>query len=106
MRCLSKNKISKLNTDRANAIKVAAETRGVIMHRLVGPLPRANLGMTCLLVVMYEFSKYVVVYPLRRPTTDIILRKILNEYIPSFSKPVAILAECGSQISQKVGIQY
>jgi transposase InsO family protein len=68
---------------------------------LFGPLLRANLGMTCLLVVMDAFSKYVVVYPLRRPTTDKILRKILYEYIPSFGKPVAILSDCGSQFMSK-----
>ncbi|KAF4514061.1 UNVERIFIED_CONTAM: hypothetical protein B566_EDAN018824 [Ephemera danica] len=68
---------------------------------LYGPLVKGKFGMCYLLVLMDAFSKYVVVYPLRRPTTQAILQKIINHYIPSFGKMLAILSDNGTQFKSK-----
>ena len=64
-----------------------------------GPLPRARGGMQYLLVVLDAFSKLVRLYPLRRATTDISLKKILDKYIPECGKMSRILSDNGTQFA-------
>jgi hypothetical protein len=68
---------------------------------LYGSLPRAQAGMMYLLVMIDVFSKFVAIYPLRRATTDGILRKILLNFVPSLGKMAAILSDRGTQFTAK-----
>lgn len=65
---------------------------------LVGPLPRSRLGATQLLVLVDAFSKFVTLYPLRRATTVVILRR-LEQYFVEVGKPIAILSDNGTQFA-------
>lgn len=52
-----------------------------------GPLPKSCGGMEYIFVVLDVFSKYVRLYPIKRETTDVILRKLLDSYFPEVGRP-------------------
>lgn len=64
-----------------------------------GPLPKSVGGVQYIFVVMDAFSKYVNVYPVKKATTRISLKKILESYIPKMGKPKRILADNGTQFT-------
>jgi transposase InsO family protein len=78
-----------------------------------GPLPRSVGGVQYILVVLDAFTKYVVLYPMKKATTQVSLSKIINHYIPKFGKPNRILSDNGTQFTsekwkielQKLGIK-
>ena len=60
-----------------------------------GPLPTSTFGMTHILVVLDVFSKYTKLYPVRRATTNITIKKIQD-----YRKVIdikSVLADHGSQ---------
>ena len=64
-----------------------------------GPLPRGRGGVEYLFVILDEFSKLVKLYPVIKATSDISLKKILNEHIPECGKPVRVLSDNGTQFT-------
>lgn len=74
----------------------------IISIDLFGPLPRAKLGLTYILVVLDVFTKFIVLYPIRRATTNIILNKLVNDYFIKVGKPEYILSDNGSQFRSKL----
>lgn len=68
---------------------------------IFGPLPRAQLGMQYVLVLIDVFSKFVVFYALKTATAKSILNKIIYFYIPTVNKPLSILSDNASQFTSK-----
>lgn len=64
-----------------------------------GPLPRSVGGFEYIFVVLDAFSKYVKLYPIRKATTDTVLKRLFNDYIPEMGVPVRILADHGTQFT-------
>ena len=50
----------------------------------LGPLPRAARGMRNLVVCTDAFTKNASLYAIGRPTTDAVLKIILEKYIPKY----------------------
>lgn len=67
-----------------------------------GPLPRSIGGVEYVLVALDAHSKYVKLYPLKRATTRIALKKIEEQYIPELGKPLAILSDNGTQFTSNL----
>ena len=64
-----------------------------------GPLPRGRGGVEYIFVVLDAFSKLVHLYPIKKATTNIALRKIIDNYIPHCGKPMKILSDHGTQFT-------
>lgn len=65
-----------------------------------GPLPMARGGMQYIFVTLDAFTKYVKLYPIKKATMRISLKKIFDIFIPKFGKPKRILSDHGSQNSR------
>jgi len=75
--------------------------REMISLDLMGPLPRGQLGAKYILALLDIFTKHVKLYPLRRATTDIIINKVINDYLPSFGPIKKILTDNGTQFQNQ-----
>lgn len=60
---------------------------------VIGPLPRGQGGMKYIFVIVDIFTKFIKLYPMRRVTTNAILDKICNQYIPQFGNPKKIQSD-------------
>lgn len=64
-----------------------------------GPLPRSIAGTEYIFVMYDAFSKYIKLYPIKKETTQTILRKVIHSYIPELGKPRRILSDHGTQFT-------
>lgn len=67
-----------------------------------GPLPRSIGGVQYLFVVVDAFSKLVRLYPIKRATTRIVLKKLCDNYFSDVGKPTRILSDNGTQFTSPV----
>lgn len=68
-----------------------------VFCNLVGPLPRSKgrYGKHFTFLIIDHFTKYVL-FPLNRPTIDLILRCIRGAYLHNVGFPQAIYSDNGS----------
>jgi len=71
----------------------------IVSVDLMGPLPRSQGGCKYILAVLDVFSKYIKLYPLRRATTDTIVKRLVQEYIPTVGLFQKILTDNGTQFT-------
>ena len=64
-----------------------------------GPLPRRRGGVEYIFVVLDAFSKLVRLYAMKRATTQMAVKKIIEKYIPECGKPQRILSDNGTQFT-------
>lgn len=64
-----------------------------------GPLPMARGGVQYIFVMLDVFSKYVNLYPMKKATVRMCIKKIFNHFIPKFGKPKRILSDHGTQFT-------
>jgi len=84
-------------------------TRSIIPERplqlvsldLMGPLPRGQRGARYILAILDVFSKYIQLYPIKKATTETILRKIITEFIPKVGPIEQLLTDNGTQFHSK-----
>jgi len=69
----------------------------IVSLDLMGPLPRGQGGSKYILAILDIFSKYIQLYPLKKATTETILKRITQEYIPNVGKMQSILTDNGTQ---------
>lgn len=70
-----------------------------------GPLPTSTAGVKYIFVTIDAFSKWVKLYPIKRATTNIVLKKILEDYIPKYGKPKKIQCDHGTQFTSQKWIR-
>lgn len=90
---------SKINNQLARGPMISnipTEPRQTISVDLMEPLPKGQLGTKFILALLDIFSKHVKLYPLRRATMDIILKHILDDYLPQFGAVQRILTDNGT----------
>jgi hypothetical protein len=59
----------------------------------VGPIVRSRQGNLALLVVLDDFSKFVVMYPVRRITSSAVVSCLVGKYFPCFGIPGTIVSD-------------
>jgi hypothetical protein len=59
----------------------------------VGPLPRTRRGNVAILVVVDAFSKYVVLFPVRRISSSVVIECLENTYFPAFGTLKVIVSD-------------
>ena len=64
-----------------------------------GPLPTSTGGVKHLLTTIDAFSKFIVVYLIKKANTTTVIRKIFGEYIPKYGRPKGILSDHGTQLT-------
>lgn len=67
-----------------------------------GPLPATRGNLKSILITVDAFSRFVVLYPIRRQTTKTAIRKIFDDYIPKYGKVSRIINDHGSQFTSPV----
>lgn len=77
------------------------EPRDLLSIDFYGPLPTSRGGTKYILTTIDVFSKFVVMYPIKRATTSITIKKIFEDYIPKYGKMKAICSDHGSQFTSK-----
>lgn len=65
----------------------------------MGLLPRGQLGMRYILILVDIFSKHVRLYAIRRANTDTILHKLTHDYLPKHGPIKKILTDNGTQFT-------
>jgi len=78
---------------------IPEKPREIVSADLMGPLPRGQGGCRCILAILDVFSKYIKLYPLKRATTDTIIKRIINDYIPAIELFQKILTDNGTQFT-------
>lgn len=68
-----------------------------------GPLPVARGGVKYILVTIDAFSKYVVLYAIKKANSATVINKIFGNYIPNYGKPRRIQCDHGTQFT---GVQW
>ena len=70
-----------------------------------GPLPRSKGGVQYIFTTIDVFSKFVVLYPMRKATTYMALKRIIGHYINNYGKPLKILSDHGTQFTSKKWVE-
>jgi hypothetical protein len=60
---------------------------------LMGPLVRSKRGNTAILVVVDGFSKFVVFYPTRALTAQVVCDKLEKFYFPAYGTPSSVVSD-------------
>lgn len=71
----------------------------IVSLDLIGPLPRGQGGAKYIVVFLDVFSKYIRLYPIKRALTDVILKKLIQYYIPKTGKMKNLLTDNGTQFT-------
>ena len=64
-----------------------------------GPLPTSTGGVKYILTTIDAFSKFTVMYPIKKATTAIVINKLFNDYIKKYGKPKSIISDHGTQFT-------
>lgn len=67
----------------------------------LGPVPRASRGMHNLVICTNAFTKNMSLYAFGRPTTDVVLKSLIDKYIPRYGHAKKILPDQGKQFQTK-----
>ncbi|KAG5898724.1 hypothetical protein JTB14_020918 [Gonioctena quinquepunctata] len=73
---------------------------------LMGPLPRSKHGNTFILVVTDYLSKFSLLFPLKRATSETVIRKLEDEVFLLFGVPRLLLCDNGPQYRSKQFLQF
>ena len=71
-----------------------------------GPLPASKGGFKYILSTIDAFSKYVVLYPLRRANTKAVINKLTKDHFPKHGKPSKIVTDHGTQFTSPVWSEF
>nr|AKD28118.1 pol polyprotein [Glypta fumiferanae] len=66
-----------------------------------GPLPTGRGGVQYIFVMLDAFSKYVSLFPMKRATTRMCLKKVFEVFVAKFGRPKRVLSDHGSQFTSK-----
>lgn len=78
----------------------------IISTDIMGPLPKSKHGNSFILVVTDYLSKFPLLFPLRRATTESIVRKIENEVFLIFGVPRILICDNGPQYRSRKFSQF
>lgn len=73
----------------------------VLSTDLIGPLPPSSQGYTNILVVLDTFTKFCLLFPLRKATAASVVRHLENDVFLMYGAPRTILADNGVQFKSK-----
>lgn len=72
-------------------------TLGILVTGIIVPLPRSSAGFAFMLIVMDCFSKFSLVFALRKATAKEIIKKVEDPVFLLFGIPKILIAYNGTQ---------
>lgn len=93
-------------TDRMVSHVKANRPWEMVSTDIIGPLPKSKSGNSFILVVTDYLSKFCLLFPLRKASTEAIIRKIENDVFLVFGVPRLLLCDNGPQYRSKQFIQF
>lgn len=96
-----RNKIYTSSTAGRSSPIVPDGPHDLISIDFCGPLPTSRGGTKYILAVLDVFTKFVVLYAIRRADTRTTINKIFNNYIPLYGKPKKVQSDHGTQFTSK-----
>lgn len=96
-----RNKSYTSNTLSKTSPIIPTGPRDLISIDFCGPLPTSRGGTKHILAVLDVFTKFVVLYAIKKADTRTTLNKIFNHYIPLYGKPNKIQSDHGTQFTAK-----
>ena len=98
-------KAHKIKTTPPHGLMITPKTVSLPMHTLsmdiVGPLPRSTNGCIYILSVVDIFSKYCWLFPLRKATSESIIKHLENNIFLQFGTPAVIILDNASYFRSK-----
>lgn len=79
--------------------KICSRPFETISIDLVGPLPRSRAGYTFIFVVVCCFTKYVMLFPLRRAVAKTIAQRLEEDVFLKHGVPRTVIADNGTQFT-------
>ncbi|XP_052744484.1 retrovirus-related Pol polyprotein from transposon 412 isoform X2 [Bicyclus anynana] len=79
--------------------KVCSRPFQVVSLDLAGPLPRSRSGYTYLLVITCVFSKYTLLFPLRRATSALVAKNFEDGLVLVHGAPETVILDNGTQMT-------
>jgi hypothetical protein len=73
--------------------QVVSKPKERVFIDFVGPIVRSRRGNVAILVVLDGFSKFVAMYPVRRITSDAVVKALTEKYFPCFGVPQTIVSD-------------
>ena len=70
------------------------------------PLPASKDGLKYILSTIDAFSKYVVLYPLRRANTKSVINKLGEDHFSKYGKSFKIITNHGTEFSLLFGLVF
>lgn len=80
-------KSSNIKMEGAFNLVDSTEPEDLVCVDFYGPLPRSTGELQYIFVVMDAFSKYIKLYPIKKESTFIVLKKRTASYFPLMNKP-------------------
>lgn len=77
-----------------------------VMIDIAGPLPSTATGHLYILGIIDIFSRYIVLIPLKKITTEVVIDAILKRWISIFGCPEMIISDGGKNLNSKLMIQF
>ena len=71
----------------------------ILLIDFYGPLPSSKGGFKYILSNIDAFSKFLVMYPLRRANTKAVISKLSKDHFAKFGKPLKIITGYGTQLT-------
>ena len=75
------------------------KSNGILSIDFYGPLPKSKGGFKYILSTIDEFSKFVVLYPLRRAVTKAVISELTKDHFPKFGQPSKTITDHGTQFT-------
>lgn len=97
--CCQKYKVSQQKPAGEMLIRIPEEPWATICADFVGPLPRSKHGNSMLLVIMDRFSKWTELVPLRKATTEGLIKACRERIISRYGVPKILITDNGTQFT-------
>lgn len=94
-----RNKYSNRNSSAPMQHVIPQRPGDLLSIDFYGPLPVSRGGVKHILVTIDAFSKFVVLYPIKKANAITVINKIFGHYIPNFGKPKKIQCDHGTQFT-------
>jgi Integrase core domain. len=80
---------------------LCSEPNDLIAIDIHGPMPTSTFGHRYIMIMYDVFSKFTMLYAMKSISTKACLKKVVNDYIPKYGTPKAILNDNASLFKSK-----
>ena len=86
-----RNKYYQFSTETPPQAIIASRPNELLAIDFIGPFPTSTGGVKYILTTIDAFSKFVVLYPIKKHNGNVVISKLKNDYFEKYGKPERIL---------------